>query len=91
MFSRSVSFGGISRGGREEHKATEESLRQVRILIIDEAHNLLYPYSNRSFHLSKHRADYVLLTTATPINRSLQDLLRILELLDLDNLTREQS
>lgn len=90
VFSKSVSFGVISREGSEEHKATLESLRQVRILIIDEAHNLLNPYSNRSFHLSKHRADYVLLTTATPINRSLQDLLRILELLDLDNLTREQ-
>lgn len=90
VFSKSVSFGIISSERSEDHKATLDSLRQARILIIDEAHNLLNPYSNRSLHLSKHRADYVLLTTATPINRSLQDLLRILQLLDLDNLNKVQ-
>ena len=90
VFNKTASFGIISREGSEEHKSVMESLRQTRVLIIDEAHNFLNPSYNRSSNLSKHRADYIILSTATPINRSSQDLLRILELLDLDNLTEAQ-
>ena len=90
IFTKSASFGIISRTGSLEHKAVMENLRQARVLIIDDAHNFLNPNSNRSQQLTKHRADCVLLASAVPINRSSQDLLRLMELLDLKNLEEDQ-
>lgn len=65
------------------------TLRLANILIIDEAHNYLNPNSKRSKKLSESRAHHTLLCTATPINKRVEDMLRMVELLDVDNLTDE--
>ena len=58
-----------------------------RILVLDEAHNYLNKDSNRSASLTARQADHMVLATATPINRRAEDLLRLIELLDPDNLS----
>jgi len=45
--------------------------------------------SNRSKKISKNNASYNILITATPVNKRLDDLVRIIELLDIDNLSDE--
>ena len=72
----------------------EDNLRDIvkeisvsNVLIIDEAHNLLNPLSNRSRNLSRNNSDFKILITATPVNKKLEDLIRIIELLDIDNLS----
>jgi superfamily II DNA or RNA helicase len=74
--------------------ATEENLKDIlkeisisNVLIIDEAHNLLNPLSNRSRNVSTNNSDFKILITATPVNKKLEDLIRIIELLDIDNLS----
>ena len=74
--------------------ATEDNLKDIlkeinisNVLIIDEAHNLLNPLSNRSRNVSTNNSDFKILITATPVNKKLEDLIRIIELLDIDNLS----
>lgn len=74
--------------------ATEDNLKDIlkeinisNVLIIDEAHNLLNPNSNRSRNVSTNNSDFKILITATPVNKRLEDLIRIIELLDIDNLS----
>ncbi|HWA34816.1 MAG TPA: SNF2-related protein, partial [Cyclobacteriaceae bacterium] len=55
--------------------------------MIDEAHNFLRYTSRRSRTLLNSLADHTLLFTATPINKGVDDLLRLIELLDVDNLS----
>ncbi len=61
----------------------------ANILTIDEAHNYLSPDSNRTNLIKDNKADYKILITATPISRKVEDLLRLIELLDVDNLSDE--
>ena len=63
-----------------------ESLRRAQILAVDEGHNFLNFGSSRSKHLLQNLADHLLLFTATPINKSAADLLRMADLLGGDNL-----
>lgn len=88
VLGKDLSLGLLSQ--RTPGRALErEQLRHAGILVLDEAHNLLNPHSARSRQVAGHGADYVILATATPINRRAGDLLRILQLLDLDNLSDE--
>ena len=63
-----------------------DTLRRAQILCVDEGHNFLNLGSSRTQNILRHMADHVLLFTATPINRSVKDLLRIVDLLGADNL-----
>ncbi len=80
------SHGVLSHGRSGKHDHTVEALKQAQILCVDEGHNFLNIKSNRSQHLLRNMADNVLLFTATPINRSVTDLLRIVDMLGADNL-----
>ncbi len=80
------SHGALSHSRSRGHELTLESLRRAQILCIDEGHNFLNLGSNRTRHLLRNMADHVLIFTATPINRSVADLLRIADLLGADNL-----
>lgn len=74
----------------KEGKKKAMALRRMgrsRILVLDEAHNYLNKDSNRSASLTAQQADHMVLATATPINRRAEDLLRLIELLDPDNLS----
>ena len=79
------SIGLLQREGRNREKAIK-ALQIANILVLDEAHNFLSKKSNRSNAFDEHSADFVLLSTATPINKKANDLIRLIELLGPDNL-----
>lgn len=81
------SLGLLSNTNEANLKDILKELEMADVLAVDEAHNLLNPLSNRSKKIAKNDASYNLLITATPVNKRLDDLIRIIELLDIDNLT----
>ncbi len=84
-----VSHGKLSWAKEGRHEDLTDSLRRGQILCVDEGHNFLNLKSNRTQSLLRNMADHVLVFTATPINRSVVDLLRIVDLLGADNLEEE--
>ncbi|MES2373372.1 MAG: SNF2-related protein [Bacteroidota bacterium] len=85
--SSQLSMGLLSNAGGQNKKRVVESLEIAKILTIDEAHNYLSALSNRTKLIKGNRAEYKILVTATPISKNIEDLLRLIELLDLDNLS----
>lgn len=85
-----LSHGILSHGRKSLKKAAEKDLTIANIVTLDEAHNYLNPTSGRSEAIGRTRADHMILSTATPINKRAHDLLRMIELLDIDNLSDEQ-
>lgn len=80
------SHGVLSHGKSRKHDLMLEALRRAQILSIDEGHNFVNVRSARTQQLLRNMADYVLMFTATPLNRSVLDLLRIADMLGADNL-----
>ncbi len=76
-----------SRGDQREH--AREAIRRAQILAVDEAHNFLNPKSARTRMLLGNMADHTVLFTATPINKSAVDLLRLADMLGADNLDED--
>jgi hypothetical protein len=85
-----ISMGLLSNATEERKKDIEKKLQIAHILTVDEAHNYLSQNSNRTELLKQNRAGFKLLVTATPISKKLEDLLQLIELLDIDNLSDEQ-
>jgi hypothetical protein len=83
-----ISHGQLSSGNRQDTLRRE--VRRSNVLFVDEAHNFLNETSNRSKAVSAGAPDYTALLTATPINQGSRDLLRMIELLGLDNLSDEE-
>jgi len=88
-FSSIVSHGTLSSGSRKSLDQAIQRLHNTHILLVDEAHNFLNKLSNRSQEIAKSLAEYIILFTATPINRNREDLFRLIELLDIDNFPEE--
>lgn len=86
-FVRTVSQGVLSQSRSHRHEKAIQHVRDAAVLFVDEAHNYLNPQSGRSRQVLASGADHTALLTATPINRGAQDLLRLVELLGLDNLS----
>lgn len=80
------SHGGLSHAAAAERDTLLTNLRRAQVLCVDEGHNFLNNASRRTQELLRNLADHVVLFTATPINRSAQDLLRIADMLGADNL-----
>ncbi|MDT8450600.1 MAG: SNF2-related protein, partial [Wenzhouxiangellaceae bacterium] len=80
------SHGGLSQPRSGERDNLLTNLRRAQLLCVDEGHNFLNHASRRTQQLLRNMADHVILFTATPINRSAQDLLRIADMLGADNL-----
>ncbi|MBO6701112.1 MAG: helicase [Pseudomonadales bacterium] len=80
------SHGKLSRANSSDNNALLSALQRAQILCIDEGHNFLNNQSMRSQQLLRNIADHVVLFTATPINKSVTDLLHIADLLGADNL-----
>lgn len=80
------SMGLLSNASGRNKKVIAEELKLANILTIDEAHNYLSPHSNRTALIKDNHADFKILITATPISKKVEDLLRLIELLDIDNL-----
>jgi len=84
-----ISHGLLSNSDASVDNDTTLAIRRAQVLAVDEAHNFLNRHSLRTQALFSNMADYVLLFTATPINRGSQDLLAIIELLGADNFDDE--
>lgn len=84
---KQTSMGLLSNATGLNKKNVERELEIANILTIDEAHNYLAPDSNRTNQIKNNSADYKILITATPISKKVEDLLRMIELLDIDNLS----
>jgi len=83
------SMGILSNSSTRNKKKIADELDIANILIVDEAHNYLSPTSNRTKLIKSNKADFKILVTATPISKKVDDLLRLIELLDIDNLSDE--
>jgi superfamily II DNA or RNA helicase len=86
-----VSHGRLSHGRARDHDEVVDALRRAQVLCVDEGHNFLNIASNRTQQILRNLADHVVLFTATPLNRSAADLLRIADMLGARNLTRTLS
>ena len=80
------SHGGLSHQRSAMHEIKTEALRRAQVLCVDEGHNFLNLKTQRTQLLLRNLADHVVMLTATPINRSVTDLLRIADMLGADNL-----
>lgn len=83
------SHGSLSSATSRIHHVLLDVIRRGQVLAVDEAHNFFNDHSNRTQALFSNMADYVLLFTATPINKGVKDLLSIVELLGADNFDDE--
>ena len=83
---KTLSHGILSHRGSDKHEDVIKVIRRAQCLAIDEAHNFLNPNSSRTRGLHGNMADVVVMFTATPINKGVRDLLRIVDLLGADNL-----
>jgi len=63
-----------------------KALRRAQVVAVDEAHNFLNVQATRTASLLGNMADHTVLFTATPINKSVRDLVPIVNLLGADNL-----
>lgn len=82
-----ISMGLLSKGKERRVKQAQDEIGMANILTIDEAHNYIRPDSNRSKAVQSNQANHIILATATPINRRAEDLLQLIQLLDVDNLS----
>jgi superfamily II DNA/RNA helicase len=82
-----ISHGILSHLTSPKNRSHLKDIQEATVLLADEAHNYLNMMSNRSQTIKNNKADHVVLFTATPINRKWNDLLRMVELLGLDNLS----
>lgn len=85
---KTYSYGILSPRANKNQELIE-AIRRSQVLAVDEAHKFLNRKSQQTQALFKNMADYVILFTATPINRGSQDLLAIIELLGADNFDDE--
>tara|TARA_R110001599_G_C12256926_1_gene660133 strand:+ start:590 stop:3820 length:3231 start_codon:yes stop_codon:yes gene_type:complete len=84
-----ISMQLFSHASKKNMDRAKDDMQLANIIALDEAHNYLNPDSKRSQAVQNRKADHTLLITATPMNKKAEDLLRLIELLDVDNLTDE--
>lgn len=84
-----VSHGLLSRMSKQDTSNLAIRLSSAQTLAVDEAHNFHNQMSKRTRSLKHHLADQVVLFTATPINRTRADLLRLIDILGADNFEDE--
>lgn len=87
LYNKIESMGKLSLGHDKNQKLLQKQIENADILVVDEAHNYLHPGSKRSQAINPKGSTNVILSTATPINKKADDLLRLIELLDIDNLS----
>ncbi len=87
LYNKIESMGKLSLGLDKNQRNIQKAIHSSDILVIDEAHNYLHPHSKRSKAIIPKGSCNVILSTATPINKKIDDILRLIELLDIDNLS----
>ncbi|MHA4894644.1 SNF2-related protein [Pedobacter sp. PWIIR3] len=88
--SSQISLGALSYPKGRNYSSLLKEIRIANILVVDEAHNFLNSQSNRSANVGLHTSDNIILATATPINKKPKDLIRLIELLGVDNLNDDE-
>lgn len=88
-FNNMISQGNLSYSNNEGDQRLFRKIQNARVIFLDEAHNYLSKTSKRSERLQFNAADHLVLLTATPINRKFEDLFRLIEIMDIDNLDDE--
>lgn len=83
------SHGQLSHQGASLYETIQTKVDHAHVLVLDEAHNFTNPGSNRTQRVMGSPAEHVVLLTATPINRSVHDMVALLNLLGPDNLDDE--
>lgn len=79
------SDGSLSNSSAASFETLSQALRRAQVLAIDESHRFSHRASQRTQRIFNNMADKVLLFTATPINRNVQDLIAMIDLLGADN------
>ncbi|MGE0635778.1 MAG: SNF2-related protein [Bacteroidia bacterium] len=87
ILNKIESMGKLSNSKGKSVEKLQKEIEKIDILLIDEAHNYLNWKSQRSLRIKPKRSAHIILSTATPINKRPDDLLRLIELLDIDNLS----
>lgn len=87
LYNKIESMGKLSLGQEKNQRSLQTHIENSDILVIDEAHNYLHTKSKRSRAIMPKGSSHVMLSTATPIDKKADDLLRLIELLDVDNLS----
>jgi len=82
------SHGSLSHASAKDRDDLTDEVRRAQVLAVDEAHNFLNLHSKRTQILLGNMADHNILFTATPINRGVTDLLRLVDTLGADNLEK---
>lgn len=85
-----MSDGAISSGNPENRARALKRLRQANILVVDEAHRFLRPMTSRTQSIKGNQADFLILSTATPLSKHPRDIVRMVELFGVDVLPDEQ-
>jgi superfamily II DNA or RNA helicase len=88
-FHNIISQGQLSHPSEAAAEKLHRRIELARTIMLDEAHNYLRTASKRSERLQFNGADHLMLLTATPINRQVKDLFRLIEIMDVDNLSDE--
>ncbi len=89
MDNKQISMGLLSNASIKNKQKVKQNLSYANILTIDEAHNYLSSESNRTNIIKSNKAEFKILATATPISKRIEDVLKLIELLDIDNLSDE--
>ena len=87
ILNKIESMGKLSNSKGKSIEKLQKEIERIDILLIDEAHNYLNWTSKRSLRIRPKRSAHIVLSTATPINKRPDDLLRLIEILDIDNLS----
>jgi len=90
VWRHAISDGAISSGSTENKQAVLDRLKAANLLVIDEAHRYLNPFTGRTKSLKRNQADFMLLVTATPLSKQPKDIMRLIELVGVDVLPDEQ-
>jgi superfamily II DNA or RNA helicase len=89
LYNKIESMSKLSMGKGKNVRQLLKEVEEADILVVDEAHNYLRKSSQRSQAINPKGSTHIILSTATPINKKAEDLLRLIELLDIDNLNDE--
>lgn len=81
-----LSHGILSYKKSQRYEGILKTVQRAQSLAVDEAHNFLNPTSSRTRSLLGNMADVMVMFTATPLNKGVRDLVRIVDLLGADNL-----
>lgn len=80
---------GVLSHSKSDEDLLRNDIKTAPVIAVDEAHNFLNKHSKRSEVLLSNIAEHIFLFTATPINKGVSDLLRIVQILGADNLEPE--